>query len=124
MTATELEIRTLAAEADPSLIRQLITDFKAHKDAQLSDLTGQVNTANAAVTAAIAAITAERDALKQTIADFLAADDAGATEIRKQARKSEKQRKRDAAQAEFDAVKIKLDMAKDALLDATNDALK
>ena len=55
MTANELETRTLAAEADPTLIRQLITDFKAAKDAQLSDLTGQVNTANAAVTAAEAA---------------------------------------------------------------------
>ena len=55
MTANELETRTLASEADPTLIRQLITDFKAAKDAQLSDLTGQVNTANAAVTAAEAA---------------------------------------------------------------------
>lgn len=55
MTANELETRTLAAEKDAALIRQLITDFKAHKDSQLSDLTGQVNTANAAVTTAAAA---------------------------------------------------------------------
>jgi hypothetical protein len=69
----------------------------------------------AAKDAAIAAITAERDAHAKTIADFLAADDAGVVKLRGDARKSEKQKRRDAAQAEFDAAKAKLDAAKDAL---------
>lgn len=43
MNAKELESRTAEAEKDPAKVRQLIIDFKAHKDEQLSDLTGQVN---------------------------------------------------------------------------------
>jgi hypothetical protein len=88
---------------------QLWTAIKAHLDAK---------------DAKIAALTAERDAHAQTIADFLAADDAGAllslTKLRGDARKSEKQKRRDAAQAEFDAAKAKLDAAKAALNTAGN----
>ena len=74
MTANELETRTLAAEADPSLIRQLITDFKAAKDAQLSDLTAQVNTSNAAVTEAEAAQKKAEDEATKATADKATAD--------------------------------------------------
>ena len=62
----------------------------------------------------IAAITAERDKLAATIADFMN-DGAYVATLRGDARRSEKQRRRDAAQAEFDAAKAKLDEAKDAL---------
>jgi len=66
----------------------------------------------AAKDATIAAITAERDAHAQTIADFLAADDAGKAKMLADAAKSAEQKVRDAAQAEFDAAKAKLDAAK------------
>jgi hypothetical protein len=66
----------------------------------------------AAKDATIAAITAERDAHAQTIADFLAADDAGKAKMLADAAKSAEQKERDAAQAEFDAAKAKLDAAK------------
>jgi hypothetical protein len=84
---------------------QLWTAIKAHLDAK---------------DAKIATLTAERDAHAQTIADFLAADDAGAAKLRGNARKSEKQKQRDAAQAEFDAAKAKLEAAKAALNAAGN----
>lgn len=63
----------------------------------------------AAKDATIAAITAERDAHAQTIADYLAADDAGKAKMLADAAKSAEQKERDAAQAEFDAAKAKLD---------------
>jgi hypothetical protein len=66
----------------------------------------------AAKDATIAAITAERDAHAKTIADFLAADDAGKAKMLADAAKSAEQKERDAAQAEFDAAKAKLDAAK------------
>lgn len=83
MTANELETRIAAAEANPSLVRQLITDFKAFKDSQLSGLTAQVNTANSAVTASAAAqksaedeataleasLTSEKDALQTALTE-------------------------------------------------------
>jgi hypothetical protein len=84
---------------------QLWTAIKAHLNAK---------------DAKIAALTAERDAHAKTIADFMAADDAGAAKLRGDARKSEKQKRRDAAQAEFDAAKAKLDAAKAALNAAGN----
>jgi hypothetical protein len=69
----------------------------------------------AAKDATIAALAAERDAHAKTIADFMAADDAGVVKLRGDARRSERQKRRDEAQAEFDAAKAKLDAAKDAL---------
>jgi hypothetical protein len=62
--------------------------------------------------ASIATLTAERDAHAKTIADFLAADDAGKAKMLADAAKSAEQKERDAAQAEFDAAKAKLDAAK------------
>jgi hypothetical protein len=66
----------------------------------------------AAKDASIATLTAERDAHAKTIADFLAADDAGKAKMLADAAKSAEQKERDAAQAEFDAAKAKLDAAK------------
>jgi len=71
----------------------------------------------AAKDATIATLTAERDAHAQTIADFLAADDAGKAQMLADAAKSAEQKERDAAQAEFDAAQATADAAK-AKLDA------
>jgi hypothetical protein len=66
----------------------------------------------AAKDATIASLTSERDAHAKTIADFMAADDAGKAKMLAGAAKSAEQKERDAAQAEFDAAKAKLDAAK------------
>ena len=63
----------------------------------------------------IATLTAERDAHAKTIADFMAADDAGKAKMLADAAKTAAEKERDAAQAEFDAAKAKLDEAKNAL---------
>ena len=57
----------------------------------------------AAKDASIATLTAERDAHAQTIADFLAADDAGKAKMLAEAAKSADEKERDAAQAKLDA---------------------
>ena len=67
--------------------------------------------------ASIAALTAERDAHAQTIADFLACDDAGKAKMLADAAKSAEQKERDAARDEFDAAQSAADAAK-AKLDA------
>ena len=71
----------------------------------------------AAKDATIAAITAERDAHAKTIADYLAADDAGKAKMLADAAKSAEQKERDAAQAEFESAQAAADAAK-AKLDA------
>ena len=71
----------------------------------------------AAKDATIATLTSERDAHAQTIADFLAADDAGKAKMLADAAKSAAEKERDAAQAEFDAAQATADAAK-AKLDA------
>ena len=67
--------------------------------------------------ATIAAITAERDKLAATIADFVAADDAGKAKMLADAAKTAAEKLRDAAQAEFDAAQAEAEAAK-AKLDA------
>ena len=71
----------------------------------------------AAKDASIATLTAERDAHAQTIADFLAADDAGKAQMLADAAKSADEKERDAAQAEFESAQAAADAAK-AKLDA------
>ena len=90
-----------------------MTDFELQS--QSGQLWLEITARLAAKDATIEAITAERDAHAKTIADFMAADDAGVVKLRGDARRSEKQKRRDEAQAEFDAAKAKLDAAKDAL---------
>ena len=87
-----------------------MTDFELQS--QSGQLWLEITERLAAKDATIAAITAERDAHAQTIADFLAADDAGKAKMLADAAKSAEQKERDAAQAEFDAAKAKLDAAK------------
>jgi len=82
---------------------------QAEFDAQLSTLQSQLES--------LATITAERDALKKTIADFVAADDAGKAKMLADAAKSAAEKARDAAQAEFDAAQAEADALK-AKLDA------
>ena len=69
----------------------------------------------AAKDATIAAITAERDALKKTIADFVAADDAGKAQMLADAAKSADEKARDAAQAKLDAAQAQVVEAQAAL---------
>ena len=69
----------------------------------------------AAKDATIAAITAERDAHAQTIADFLAADDAGKAKMLADAAKSADEKERDAAQAKLDAAQAQVVEAQAAL---------
>ena len=71
----------------------------------------------AAKDATIATLTDERDAHAKTIADFVAADDAGKARMLADAAKTAAEKERDAAQAEFDAAQAAADEAK-AKLDA------
>jgi hypothetical protein len=87
-----------------------MTDFELQS--QSGQLWLEITARLAAKDVTIATLTAERDAHAKTIADFLAADDAGVVKLRGDARRSEKQKRRDEAQAEFDAAKAKLDAAK------------
>jgi hypothetical protein len=87
-----------------------MTDFELQS--QSGQLWLEITERLAAKDATIAAITAERDAHAKTIADYLAADDAGKAKMLADAAKSAEQKERDAAQAEFDAAKAKLDAAK------------
>ena len=57
---------------------------------------------------AIATLTAERDALKKTIADFLACDDAGKAQVLADAAKTAAEKERDAAQAKLDAAQAEV----------------
>ena len=87
-----------------------MTDFELQS--QSGQLWLEITARLAAKDATIAAITAERDAHAKTIADFVAADDAGKAKMLADAAKSEAEKERDAAQAEFDAAKAKLDALK------------
>jgi len=62
----------------------------------------------AAKDATIAALTAERDAHAKTIADFIAADDAGKAQMLADAAKSADEKERDAAQAKLDAAQAQV----------------
>jgi len=87
-----------------------MTDFDLQS--QSGQLWLEITARLAAKDATIATLTAERDALKKTIADFVAADDAGKAQMLADAAKSADEKERDAAQAEFEAAKAKLDAAK------------
>ena len=92
-----------------------MTDFELQS--QSGQLWLEITARLAAKDATIAAITAERDAHAQTIADFMAADDAGKAKMLADAAKTSAEKERDAAQAEFDAAQAAADAAK-AKLDA------
>lgn len=87
-----------------------MTDFELQS--QSGQLWLEITARLAAKDATIAAITAERDAHAKTIADFVAADDAGKARMLADAAKTAAEKSRDAAQAEFDAAKAKLDALK------------
>jgi len=87
-----------------------MTDFELQS--QSGQLWLEITERLAAKDATIATLTAERDAHAKTIADFLAADDAGKAQMLADAAKSADEKERDAAQAEFDAAKAKLDALK------------
>ena len=92
-----------------------MTDFELQS--QSGQLWLEITARLAAKDATIAAITAERDAHAQTIADFMAADDAGKAKMLADAAKTSAEKERDAARDEFDAAQSAADAAK-AKLDA------
>jgi hypothetical protein len=92
-----------------------MTDFELQS--QSGQLWLEITERLAAKDATIATLTAERDAHAQTIADYLAADDAGKAQMLADAAKTADEKERDAAQAEFDAAQAAADKAK-AKLDA------
>ena len=98
-----------------------MTDFELQT--QSGQLWLEITARLAAKDVTIAAITAERDAHAKTIADFVAADDAGKAKMLADAAKTAAEKERDAAQAEFDAAQAEADALK-AKLDAAKDALK
>ena len=92
-----------------------MTDFELQS--QSGQLWLEITARLAAKDVTIAAITAERDAHAKTIADFVAADDAGKARMLADAAKTAAEKERDAAQAEFDAAQAEADALK-AKLDA------
>lgn len=93
MDASTLEQRIVEAEKDPALIRPLMVDFKAHKDAQLSDMTLLVNAtqaaeatekarADAAEAAKVVADTAAEEAKNKAEADVAKANEEAAAAVK------------------------------------------
>jgi len=90
-----------------------MTDFELQS--QSGQLWLEITERLAAKDATIAAITAERDAHAKTIADFMAADDAGKAKMLADAAKSADEKERDAAQAKLDAARAEFDAAQTEL---------
>ena len=86
-----------------------MTDFELQT--QSGQLWLDITERLAAKDATIAAITAERDAHAKTIADFVAADDAGKAKMLADAAKTEAEKERDAAQAKLDAAQADVEAA-------------
>ena len=86
-----------------------MTDFELQS--QSGQLWLEITARLAAKDATIAAITAERDAHAKTIADFVAADDAGKARMLADAAKTAAEKERDAAQAKLDAAQADVDAA-------------
>jgi hypothetical protein len=99
MNAQELEDRTVSAEKDPSLLRQLILDIRAWKDEQLSDMTGQVNSYRAANESKQAEVDA-----KQGEVDAKEAERLAALAREAEARKPELLKRREALEAQKAAI--------------------
>ena len=112
-TLAEINAALTSAGIDPADLTAIIADIKAAVRASdagvIADLQAKLET--------LPAITAERDKLATTIADFVAADDAGKAKMLADAAKSEAEKAREAAQAEFDAAQAELAAAQ-AKLDA------
>ena len=94
-----------------------MTDFELQS--QSGQLWLEITARLAAKDATIAAITAERDAHAKTIADFVAADDAGKARMLADAAKTAAEKERDAAQAKLDAAQADVDAAQAELTAAT-----
>ena len=118
-TLAEINAALTSAGIDPADLTAIIADIKAAVRASdagvIADLTVKLET--------LPALIAERDAHAKTIADFVAADDAGKAKMLADAAKTAAEKERDAAQAEFDAAQAEADALK-AKLDAAKDALK
>ena len=106
-TLAEINAALASAGIDPADLTAIIADIKAAVRASdagvIADLTAKLET--------LPAITAERDKLAATIADFVAADDAGKARMLADAAKTAAEKERDAAQAKLDAAQAEVDAA-------------
>jgi len=98
-TLAEINAALVSAGIDPADLTQIIADIKASVRESDAGVIAELE----AKLATLPAITAERDALKKTIADFVAADDAGKAKMLADAAKTADEKARDAAQAKLDA---------------------
>ena len=114
MNQTELEQRIKEATTT-ELVAALVADVRAWKDAQLNELTQQLNAVPAQIAEAVAAISAERDQLRATIDSFLAADEKQRQDMLAAAAKSEKQKRIEAVTAEIAEDKAELARDEDTL---------
>ena len=117
-TLAEINAALTSAGIDPADLTAIIADIKAAVRASdagvIAELTAKLETLPALTAerdATIAAITAERDKLAATIADFVAADDAGKARMLADAAKTAAEKSRDAAQAKLDAAQADVDAA-------------
>jgi hypothetical protein len=103
-TLAEINAALVSAGIDQADLTQIIADIKASVRASDAGVIAELE----AKLATLPAITAERDAHAQTIADFLAADDAGKAKMLADAAKSADEKERDAAQAKLDAAQAEV----------------
>ena len=110
-TLAEINAALVSAGIDPADLTQIIADIKASVRASDAGVIAELE----AKLATLTAITAERDAHAKTIADYLAADDAGKAKMLADAAKSAAEKARDAAQAKLDAAQAEVVTAQAAL---------
>jgi hypothetical protein len=98
-TLAEINAALVSAGIDPADLTSIIADIKASVRASDAGVIAELE----AKLATLPAITAERDKHAQTIADFVAADDAGKAKMLADAQKSAEQKAIEAAEAEVAA---------------------
>ena len=110
-TLAEINAALTSAGIDPADLTAIIADIKAAVRASdagvIAELTAKLET--------LPAITAERDAHAKTIADFVAADDAGKAKMLADAAKTAAEKERDEAQAKLDAAQADVEAAQAGL---------
>ena len=110
-TLAEINAALVSAGIAPADLTQVIADIKTAVRASdagvIAELTANLET--------LPALTAERDAHAKTIADFVAADDAGKAKMLADAAKTAAEKERDAAQAKLDAAQADVEAAQAGL---------
>ena len=110
-TLAEINAALVSAGIDPADLTAIIADIKAAVRASdagvIAELTAKLET--------LPALIAERDAHAKTIADFVAADDAGKAKMLADAAKTAAEKERDEAQAKLDAAQADVEAAQAGL---------